>query len=314
MHTVAVLTLDDVIVFDLGTPVEVFGRTRTSSGGAAYEVFLAGPRRSVTTGVTTLAVPHPLARLVEADTVVVPGRSDPTAPLDPRAADALRAAARRGARIASICVGALDVAAAGLLDGLRATTHWQATDLLAARHPEVEVDPAALYVDNGQVLTSAGAAAGVDLCLAMVAHDLGGLVAAETARSAVVPLTREAGQAQYIRDDDLGETGLAATLAWIDEHAAEPLTVADVARSAAVSTRTLNRRFAAELGVTPSGWLVRTRVRLAQRLLETTDWPVDRVARESGLGSAQNLRARFGSVVGTSPSRYRTALRPRDGA
>jgi transcriptional regulator GlxA family with amidase domain len=309
MHTVAVLALDGVIVFDLGTPIEVFGRTAVD-GSPAYEVFLAGPRRTAVTGYTTLSVPHPLARLATADTIIVPGRDDPTQPIDPRVIRALQDAAARGARIASICVGALDLAATGLLDGLRATTHWKAARLLASRHPEVDVDPAALFVDNGQLLTSAGAAAGVDLCLHMITRDLGGVVAAETARSAVVPLTRDAGQAQYIRDDELGSNGLSATLEWIEAHASDPVTVADIARSAAVSTRTLNRRFADELGVTPSEWLTRSRVRRAQLLLESTDWPIDRIARESGLGSAQNFRGRFAALVGTSPSRYRTALRP----
>ena len=310
MHTVAVLALDGVIVFDLGTPVEVFGRTLTAEGEAAYEVFLAGPRKTAIAGVTTLTVAHPLSHLVEADTVIVPGRDDPTAPIEPEVIQALRDAAARGARIASICVGAFDLAATGLLDGRRATTHWKATDLLASRHPAVDVDPAALWVDNGQFLCSAGAAAGIDLCLALVARDFGGLVAAETARSAVVPLTRDANQAQYIRDDDLGATGLTATLEWIEEHAGERVTAADIARSAVVSTRTLNRRFADELGTTPIGWLTRTRVRRAQNLLEATDWPIERIARESGLGSAQNLRVRFSDIVGTSPSRYRQALGP----
>lgn len=308
MHTVAVLALDGVIAFDLATPIEVFGRTTTEAGDPAYDVLVAGPRRSVAAGPIALTVPHGLDRLRSADTVIVPGRSDPTAPLDPRAADALRAAAERGARIASVCVGAFDLAATGLLDGLRATTHWRAAALLAARHPEVEVDAAALYVDNGRILCSAGAAAGLDLCLHMIERDHGGAVAAAAARTTVVPLTREAGQAQYIRDDELGRTGLAATLRWVEAHAGEDVTIGDIAKAAAVSTRTLNRRFAVELGLTPSAWLTRARVRRAQHLLETTPWSVDRVAAESGLGSSSNLRARFSAVVGTSPSRYRTAL------
>jgi transcriptional regulator GlxA family with amidase domain len=312
MHTVAVLALDGVIIFDLGTPIEVFGRTTAPDGSPAYEVFLAGPRRTAVAGLTTVTVPHPLSRLAAADTVIIPGRDDPTLPIDPRVIRAVQDAAARGARIASICVGALDLAATGLLDGLRATTHWKAAGLLTSRHPAVQVDPAALYVDNGQILTSAGAAAGVDLCLHLITRDFGGTVAAETARSAVVPLTRDAGQAQYIRDDELGSSGLSATLEWIEAHATEHLRVADVARFATVSARTLNRRFAVELGTTPSEWLNRARVRAAQRLLETTDWPIDRIARESGLGSPQNLRSRFTDLVGTSPSRYRAALRPTD--
>ncbi|WP_369055169.1 GlxA family transcriptional regulator [Kineococcus terrestris] len=308
MHRVAVLALDGVIAFDLATPVEVFGHTRVA-GAPAYEVVVCGPAREVASGPVGLTVPHGLDRLVAADTVVVPGRADPAAPVDPRALEALRAAAGRGARLASVCVGAFDLAAAGLLDGLRATTHWRAAAELASRHPRVEVDPAALFVDNGQVATSAGAAAGIDLCLHLVARDHGGAVAAGTARTTVVPLTREAGQAQFIVDDALGATGLAAALQWVEDHAHEAITVADVARAAAVSTRTLNRRFAAELGTTPSGWLTRARVRRAQRLLETTGWPVDRVARAAGLGTAANLRARFAAVVGTSPTRYRAAMR-----
>lgn len=308
MLQVAVLALDGVIAFDLATPIEVFGRTVTASGAPAYEVIVAGPRRTVSAGPMTLSVPHPLERLEQADIVIVPGRSDPEAPIDPRAVRSLRRAAEHGARIASICVGAFDLAATGLLDGTRATTHWRAAARLAALHEQIEVDPRALFVDNGQILCSAGAAAGLDLCLHLIARDHGGAVAAEAARTAVVPLTREAGQAQYIRDDELGSTGLAGTLEWIEQNAADPITVADIARTANVSTRTLNRRFADELGTTPSGWLTRARVRTAQRLLETTDLTIELVADRSGLGSAANLRARFADLVGTSPTRYRTAL------
>ncbi|MFD7610791.1 GlxA family transcriptional regulator [Streptomyces sp. NPDC059828] len=311
MHSVAVLALDGVIPFDLATPLEVFGRTVDASGGSAYELLVCGPRRSVDAGPTRLSVPHGLDRLVRCDTVVVPGRSDPGQTPPAHVLDALRAAADRGARLASICVGAFDLAATGLLDGLRATTHWRAAPLLAARHPRVEVDSAALFVDNGRILCSAGAAAGLDLCLHMVGRDHGGAVAAESARTAVVPLTREAGQAQFITDDHLGSSSLTATLHWIEERASRRLTVEEIARAATVSTRTLNRRFADELGVTPSLWLVRARVRRAQRLLETTDWPVERVARECGLGSAGNLRARFAAIVGTTPARYRAALTSR---
>lgn len=308
MHEVAVLALDGVIAFDLATPVEVFGRTRVD-GGPAYDVAVCGPGRTAAAGPIDITVPHGLDRLVTADTVVVPGRTDPAVPADPRALEALRAAAARGARVVSICVGAFDLASAGLLDGLRATTHWRAVKQLAAQHPHVEVDPGALFVDNGQISTSAGAAAGIDLCLHLVARDYGGAVAADAARTTVVPLTREAGQAQFIVDDALGPSGLAATLQWIEDHAHDDVTVADIARAAAVSTRTLNRRFAAELGTTPSRWLTRARVRRAQRLLESTDWPVDRIAGAAGLGTAANLRARFAAVIGTSPTRYRTAMR-----
>jgi len=308
MHTVAVLAVDGVIAFDLATPLEVFGRTLAPDGSALYDVLVAGPRRQAAAGPVSLGVPHPLSRLAAAGTVIIPGRAEGSAPLDARTVAAVREAFRNGARIASICVGALDLAATGLLDGLRATTHWRAAGLLAAGFPAVHVTPAALFVDNGQILTSAGASAGIDLCLHMVARDHGGAVAADAARTAVMPLTRDAGQSQFVRDDALGGTGLESTLQWIEQHAHEAISVADIARFATVSTRTLNRRFADELGTTPSRWLQRARVRRAQVLLETTVYSVDRVAAESGLGTAANLRARFADIVGTSPARYRTAL------
>lgn len=308
MHRVVVLAVPDVIAFDLATPIEILGRAVDAAGMPLYRVRVAGPDTTVSSGPLGIAVPYPLVETTAADTIIVPGRSDPSVPLDNEVLRALRNAARRGARIASICVGALDLAQTGLLDGLRATTHWRAVDLLEARHPEVDVVPEALYVDNGQLLCSAGAAAGIDLCLHLVDRDFGAVVAADTARTAVVPLTREAGQAQFIKDDKVGSTSLTSVLEWIEAHATEPITVKDIAAVASVSTRTLNRRFVDELRLPPSRWLIRARVRIAQQLLETTDLPVDQIAARSGLGSPANLRARFADVVGTSPGRYRTAL------
>ena len=308
MHKIVVLALDDVIAFDLSTPVEILGRAVDSEGAPLYRVRVAGPDEFVRSGPMRLGVPHRLTEMRDAETVIVPGRSDPTVALGQDTIDALQDAARRGARIASICVGALDLAATGLLDGLRATTHWRAAGLLAASHDRVEVTPDALFVDNGQILTSAGAAAGIDLCLHLVDRDFGAAAAADAARTTVVPLTREAGQAQYIKDDSLGDSSLTSALRWIDEHARQSITVADMAAAASVSARTLNRRFLAELGLPPSRWLARARVRIAQQLLETTDYPIERVAAECGLGSTSNLRARFTEIVGTSPSRYRRAL------
>ncbi|MBO1752569.1 helix-turn-helix domain-containing protein [Actinotalea sp. BY-33] len=308
MHRVVVLAPQDVIAFDLATPVETLGRVVDGTGTPLYRVRIAGPDATVRSGPIDIVVPYPLAEIEDADTIVVPGRNDPTAPLDDQVRDALRHAAQRGARIASICVGALDLAQTGLLDGLRATTHWRAVALLRARHPRVEVAPEALYVDNGQLLCSAGAAAGIDLCLHLVDRDFGADIAADAARTAVVPLTREASQAQYIKNDMLGGTSLTSTLEWIEAHASEPITVADIAAAVPVSTRTLNRRFLDELGLPPSRWLIRARVRIAQGLLETTDLPIDQIASRSGLGSPSNLRARFADIVGTSPGRYRKAL------
>lgn len=308
MHRIVVLALEGVIAFDLSTPFEVMGRLTDASGAPLYRIRVSGPASHVGAGPIRISIEHGLDELARADTVIVPGRADPTGPLQEEVLEALRAAARRGTRLASICVGAFDLAATGLLDGLRATTHWRAAGLLAARHPLVDVTPGALFVDNGRILTSAGATAGIDLCLHLIAQDFGAVAAVDAARTAVVPLTREAGQAQYIRDDTLGDSGLASVLQWIDENAHRAVTVADIAAVASVSTRTLHRRFLDEVHQSPSRWLARARVRIAQRLLETTDHSIDRIAADSGLGSAANLRTRFAEIVGTAPSRYRRAV------
>lgn len=308
VHSVVVLALDGVIAFDLATPLEVFGHARGSGGEQLYDVAVAGPKRRVSAGALGLWVPHGLDQFAQADTIVIPGRAAGSPPLPEPVARALRTAARRGTRTASICAGALDLAATGLLDGLRATTHWRAAGALAAMHPRVEVCADVLFVDNGKVLTSAGASAGIDLCLHMIARDHGGAVAADAARLAVMPLTREANQAQFIRDDAIGDTALSTTLDWIEHNAHLPISVTDIAAHATVSPRTLHRRFTHELGVSPSTWLAKARVRAAQRLLETTNNSVDRIAMQSGLGSATNLRSRFNEFVGTTPTQYRRAL------
>lgn len=309
MHTVVVLALDDVIAFDLATPIEIFGRTRLRGGDPAYRVVIAGPEPSVSAGPLSLEVPNGLDVLGTADTVIVPGLNDPTRRLRADVGAALRSAHESGARIASICVGAFTLAAAGLLDGRRATTHWRGAEQLAALHPEITVDPAVLFVDDGDILTSAGATAGIDLCLHMIRSDYGAAVAADAARSAVHPITREGGQAQFIVRDGHGEgTSLTPTLHWIEENAHRPLTLHEIAGHARVSTRTLNRRFHEETGVTPLEWLTGVRVRHAQALLETTQYAVERVAHQTGFGSAANLRAKFRAVVGTSPASYRASF------
>jgi transcriptional regulator GlxA family with amidase domain len=214
MHRIVVLALDEVIAFDLSTPVEILGRAVDADGAPLYRVRVAGPEEYVRSGPMRLGVPHQLTELLDADTIIVPGRSDPSVPLGKDTIDALLDAERQGVRIASICVGALDLAATGMLDGLRATTHWRAAGLLADRHNLVEVTPDALFVDNGQILTSAGAAAGIDLCLHLINRDFGAAAAADAARTTVVPLTREAGQAQYIKDDTLGDSSITTSLRW----------------------------------------------------------------------------------------------------
>lgn len=201
MHTVAVLALDQVVPFDLSTPIEVFNRTRLPDGRVAYRVRICGATPVVDAGAFTLRPPWGLDALDDADTIMLPGCADVTAPIPDNVLQALRRAAARGARIASICSGAFILAATGLLDGLRATTHWAAAPALAELHPAIDVDPDVLYVDCGQFLTSAGAAAGLDLCLHLIRRDHGSAVAADAARLSVMPLEREGGQAQFIVHD-----------------------------------------------------------------------------------------------------------------
>ena len=310
MHTVAVLALDDVITFDLATPVQAFSFAWQPDGSPAYRVLVCGTG-PVRTDVFSIQPDWGLDVLADADTVVVPGRMDPAAPVPAEVVEALKAAAARGTRIASICVGAFVLAAAGLLDGLRATTHWLGAAELAERYPEIDVDANVLYVDNGQFLTSAGAAAGLDLCLHMIRRDHGSAVAADAARRSVMPLEREGGQAQFIVHDQPPVprgAELEPLLTWLETNAGADLTLNDIAARAGMSTRTLNRRFREQTGTTPLQWLHRARVRRAQYLLEHTTHPVDRIAGEVGFGSPTAFRERFRRVVGTSPHAYRAAF------
>jgi transcriptional regulator GlxA family with amidase domain len=313
MHRVSVLALDGVLAFDLGTPVEVLGRARLRDGTPAYEVRVCAPAREVGAGVVRLRVQHGLDALAWADTVVVPGCADPTVPIPAPVREALRAAAARGARMVSICVGAFTLAAAGLLDDRPATTHWAGAHELARRYPRVRVNADVLYVDDGQVVTSAGAAAGLDLCLHLVRRDHGAAVAADAARVTVMPLEREGGQAQFIAHEPPGADGssLEPLLEWLEAHLAEPLSVAAIAARASLSTRTLNRRFREQTGTTPLRWLHLARMRRAQHLLETTDLPIDQVAVQAGFGTPTTLRERFRLALDTTPSAYRQLFRPR---
>jgi transcriptional regulator GlxA family with amidase domain len=316
MHTVAVLALDGVVPFDLSAPIDTFGWARLPDGRAPYRVRVCSVRGEVSAGAFTVRAPYGLEALAEADTIILPGVAEPPEELPAGVAQALRAAAANGTRIASICVGAFLFAATGLLDGLRATTHWCAAGDLAARHPRVTVDPNVLYVDNGQFLTSAGAAAALDMCLHMIRKDFGSAVAAHAARMSVMPLEREGGQAQFIVHDlppaPSGAT-LEPLLHWLEDHCDRDLTVDEIAAQAGMSTRTLNRRFREQTGTTPLQWLHRARVRRAQHLLETTPYPVERIATQTGFGSPTAFRERFRRVVGTSPQAYRRAFRRGDG-
>ncbi|HUQ56393.1 MAG TPA: helix-turn-helix domain-containing protein [Lentzea sp.] len=307
---IAVLALPDTIAFDLATPIEVFGRALLPDGRPAYEVVVCGSQPTVQAGPIRVVTDAGLDALAGADTVIVPGRNVADAPVPPAVVAALRTAADQGKRLASICVGAFVLAEAGLLDGLAATTHWRAADALARRYPSVRVDPAVLYIDNGQVVTSAGAAAGLDLCLHLVERDHGVAVAASTARLAVASVHRDGGQAQFIRQErPAGSSPLAPLLDWIEHNAHRPLTLAEIAAQARVSVRTLNRRFADELRQSPIAWLTGVRLRHAQELLEGTDQGVEQIARATGFPTGSNFRAQFTRAVGVAPSAYRRTFR-----
>ena len=307
-HRVAVLVLDDVVLGDLSAPVEVFGRAH-HQGAPSYEVRLCGPTRQVRSRYVRLDVPWALATLRWAQTIIVPGLES----LQPVRNDVLRAlikAHARGARIASICSGAFVLAQTGLLDGRRATTHWQAADALQRHFPRITVDPSVLYVDAGQVLTSAGAAAGLDLCLHLVRRDFGAALAAQVARASVMPLERAGGQAQFIVPSTPEDPGsLAPLLAWLDRNLEHPLTASIVARRAGLSVRSLHRHFQAQVGLTPARYVARQRVLRAQHLLETTRLDIERIAERTGFASASVLRAHFSQQTGTSPLAWRRSFR-----
>jgi len=312
MHRVAVLLLPPVVGFDAAIPPLLFSNATDADGNALYEVVTCaltpGPV-AATTGFAVLPAAGPEA-LETADTVVIPGTRYPPARIDgvlaPEASEVL-ARIRRGTRLVSICTGAFVLAAAGLLDGRRATTHWKFADDMRRLHPQVLVDENVLFVDDGGVLTSAGLAAGIDLCLHIIRSDHGAQVANAVARYCVVPPWREGGQAQFI-DRQVpapDHFSTAATREWALEHLDEELTVHRLARHANMSARTFSRRFREETGQSPGAWVRSRRVDRARELLESRDLPVDQVARLSGLGSGGNLRHHLRRGVGMSPSSYR---------
>ncbi len=257
----------------------------------------------------SIRAPWTLADLARADTVIVPGTDDPAAPVADSIVAAIRSAYANGARVVSICTGAFILAASGLLDGRRATTHWAAAELLSRRYPAVKLDPDVLFVDEGRIVTSAGMSAGLDMCFHLLRRDHGHAVAAQAARMAVAPLDREGGQAQFIRHEEPGSTAsLAPVLDWMRQNAHRRLSIDDLASRAATSPRTFARRFREQTGATPLQWLLVARVRRAQALLETTSLSLDDIAAAAGFDGAPALRDRFRQTVGVSPKAYRRAL------
>jgi transcriptional regulator GlxA family with amidase domain len=311
-HEIALLALQDVVVFDLGVVTQIFGAARDGEGRSLYRVRTCTPDgEPVRTSAGFLLTPGDGPEILDtADTVVVAGVHGGMAMtegrLEPHVAGAL-ARRRTDARLVSICTGSFVLAAAGVLDGRRAATHWWHADRFRALYPGVRLDADVLFVDDGDVLTSAGVGAGIDLCLHVVRHDHGSEAANRAARRSVVPPWRDGGQSQFIERPlpDLTGASTAATRAWALERLHEPLGLPRLAGRAGMSVRTFTRRFREETGVSPAQWLLRQRVEEARRLLENTDLPIDRVAERAGFGTATSMRQHLHAAVGVSPTAYR---------
>ncbi|WP_375481898.1 GlxA family transcriptional regulator [uncultured Jatrophihabitans sp.] len=307
MHRVVALAVESVVAFDLAIPAQIFGHP-DERDRYLFSVCAERPGVVPTSTGFGVEVTHGLEALEQADTVVVPGFHPKDRPGEANL-EALRRAHARGARVASVCIGAFGLAAAGLLDGLVATTHWEHAGELAAMFPSVRVNPDVLYVDEGRVLTSAGLSAGIDLCLHMVRRDHGQVVAAQVARRMVVAGHRTGGQTQYAQRPVLPDGGLSSTREWAITEMQRPLTVTHLARHAGLPVRTFARQFHDETGLSPMRWLTAQRVREAQRLLEATTLSVDDVALHSGFGTGTSLRLHLARELGTTPTAYRQDVR-----
>jgi AraC family transcriptional regulator, transcriptional activator FtrA len=309
-RSVAVAATDGMLHFELALACEVFGSAPDAVPGPWYDVTVCGTR-AVRAGRFMVEPDCALDRLAYAGTVIVPALADVDEDPPADLVAAVRAAHERGARVVSLCTGAFVLAAAGLLDGLRATTHWAHTAALAARYPRVHVDPDVLYVDNGDVLTSAGKTAAMDLCLHLVRRDHGPAIANVVARRLVVPPHRAGGQAQFVTTPVPAQDGhpLTALLPWVMQRLDQPLTVEDLARQATMSSRHLTRHFRSITGTTPLQWLLTQRIRRAQALLEATDDSIDTIAAAAGMGTATTLRRHFHRALGVPPDTYRRTFR-----
>ena len=314
LRNVAAVLLDGVNPFELGVVCEVFGVDRSDDGLPVYDFAVAsadGPAVRTINGFS-LQVAHGLERLETADLIAVPaGAAYTSREFPPGMLDALRRGVDRGARVLSVCSGVFVLAAAGLLDGRRATAHWKHAEELTRQYPHLTVEPDVLYVDEDPVITSAGTAAGIDACLHLVRKEQGPEVANRIARRRVVPPHRDGGQAQYIERPlpvSGGDT-VSGVLVWMERHLDEETTVEQLAARAHMSPRTFARRFQQETGTTPYRWILRQRVLLAQHLLEATDETVDAVAGRTGFGNAAALRHHFVRAVGTTPHAYRRTFR-----
>lgn len=311
MPTVALAITDGIPLLEVAAACEVFGVNRSDLVDPWYDFRVCGPATAQIGGWFRPYAPCGLDDLSSADTVVVPGCRDVYESPPVELVDAVRAAHESGSRVVSICTGAFVLAAAGLLDGRRATTHWLHAAALAAKYPGTQVDPNVLYIDEGTVLTSAGKAAGLDLCLHIVRLDHGASVANALGRRLIMPPHREGGQAQFIAAPESNgkDHVLDTLLPWVAAHLDQPLTVADMAAQVNMSTRNLTRRFTSITGITPLRWLLTQRIYRGQELLENTDDSIEQIAAQTGMGTATTLRRHFNRVVGVPPYSYRRTFR-----
>lgn len=313
-HRVVMIVADGSNPFEMGVATEMFGLDRPEIDGPWYDFELCAESPSVRmhSGFFQLSGVAGLDAVDRADTVIAPNRPDPETPPSPAVLDAVRRAAARGARLVSFCSGSFTLAAAGVLDGRRATTHWRWARQFAERFPAVRLDPDVLFVDDGDIVTAAGSSAALDACLELIRRDHGAQAAVAVSRRLVFALHRDGGQRQFIEQPlpAVPDSSLAPLLDWATAHLDTPLTVPDLAVRAAVSQATLHRRFRTQLGTTPLAWLTAQRVALACRLMEHGETRLERVARLSGLGTAANLRAQLRRRTGLPPSAYRRRFGP----
>lgn len=317
-RTIAVVAFDGISSFHLSVPCLVFGEDRTEDGIPPFKLLVCGERTGKlrTSAGFSIEAPYSLKRLSEAGTVIVPSWRDVSEPAPKALLDALRRAYERGAMVVGLCLGAFVLAEAGLLDGRTATTHWRWADEFARRFPSVRLNPNVLYIDEGRLITSAGTAAGIDCCLHLLRSKLGAELANRVARRIVVPPHRQGGQAQYVESPLPAKTGgdrLSKTLDWARQHLNDRLGLDALAAKALMSRRTFTRRFREMTGTTVTKWLNAQRLALAQRLLETSDLSIERIAASAGFGTSLSLRQHFSQSLRTSPSAYRREFQEFEG-
>mgnify|MGYP000120836669 CR=1 FL=1 len=309
-HKVVILAFDGMIAVDLTTAYELFQSVELESDRPGYENYVCAFTPVVKTQGFDLKVKWGVDQLKDAQTLIIPGLVDPSEKIPDALCAVIHNAFLSGMRIVSICTGAFVLAASGVLEEMEVTTHWKAASLFSSLYPNITLLPNVLYTDNGQILTSAGASAGIDLCLHIIRRDYGAAIAANSARQAVVPLERAGGQAQYIRHKIPSlSISLAPLLQWVEERLDQTITLKNMADFASISVRTLNRRFQEQLQMSPLQWIIQARLKRAQCLLETTDQSIECVAENVGFGSSTSLREHFSKTFGNSPKGYRQLFR-----